>query len=194
MTLPVFLPSSVKLMPMSPDDIQADGQGMLLGHGLAESPFGECFLAFSGSAIVYLGFPSPVQQELMLPQLQTTWPQATIVGDKSQAAALVAAIFGGAASPATVIVKGTPFQQQVWQALLDIPYGASCSYADIARRIKRPQACRAVGSAVGKNPVSYLLPCHRVLPQGGGVGQYMWGSALKQQMLAYERATAWQPL
>lgn len=167
--------------------VALDGSGLAISHAIVASPYGDCFIAICELGVCYLGFPAKGQASLLLQQLQRDWPRARFYQDEKAVKMIAANIFSPSEnSIVNVLVKGTPFQMAVWQALVNIPPGSTCSYADIARNITRPKACRAVGTAVGRNPVSYLIPCHRVLPQGGGVGNYLWGSAIKQQMLMAE--------
>jgi len=114
------------------------------------------------------------------------WPAARFTRDDAAVAPIGARIFGGAYGPLALHLHGTPWQLAVWEALLRIPEGACVSYRDIARRVCTVKASRAVGAAVGRNPVSFVIPCHRVLATNGAITGYHWGTARKQAMLAFE--------
>lgn len=153
--------------------------------GFAQSPCGQCLFAWQQDVLLLLAFCPAVYRDDALADLLRLWPAACESRDDAVAARWAERIFHSNA-PLTVLLKGTEFQQQVWQALLQIPAGATCSYADIAKAVGRPRAYRAVGSAVGANPVAWLIPCHRVLPAGGGLGNYRWGKETKQLLLEAE--------
>jgi AraC family transcriptional regulator of adaptative response/methylated-DNA-[protein]-cysteine methyltransferase len=119
--------------------------------------------------------------------LRGRWPRAGFVEAPERLAAWVAAAFGGGGE-ARLLLVGAPFQIKVWEALLQVPSGHVTTYSDIAAAIGRPTAMRAVGTAVGRNPVSWLIPCHRALQKAGGLGGYHWGLGVKRAMLAWEAA------
>jgi AraC family transcriptional regulator of adaptative response/methylated-DNA-[protein]-cysteine methyltransferase len=128
-------------------------------------------------------------------QLRREWPAATLAEDARVTAALAQRIFDAGetnqeqtGAPLRLLVKGTNFQVKVWSALLQIPPGALCTYSDVARAVERPAAARAVGGAVGANPIAYLIPCHRVIRAGGLVRDYRWGTTRKKAMLGWEAA------
>jgi AraC family transcriptional regulator of adaptative response/methylated-DNA-[protein]-cysteine methyltransferase len=177
----------VEIIHLDKDHINFTGDGLNIITAVVASPFGDCFMALCELGICYLGFPDRHSVPLLQKQIKSLWPKALITEDaaviQNQANAL---FFADKKSSINVLVKGTPFQLQVWQALVDIPVGRTSTYADIASVIQRSKAYRAVGTAVGKNPVSYLIPCHRVLPQTGGMGNYLWGSVCKRQLLEAE--------
>lgn len=156
----------------------------LLGY---DSPFGQVFVASCSQGITHVLFDNA---EAARDRVQKTHPKAEIIaqGDAHHAAAL--SYFSDPHAPQRVwlALVGTPFQMQVWQALLDVPLGTTCSYADLAQRVSRPKAARAVGGAVGKNPVSFIVPCHRILASDGGLGGYYWGPEKKRHMLNWEAA------
>lgn len=160
--------------------------------GIVASPWGQCLLATSAYGICHLGFLSAMSGAEAFGSLQRQWRDAIFLEDEYAMAKVAENLFGGAsANPGSndiikVIVKATDFQWSVWKALLLIPPGSVSSYQAIATRIGSPAASRAVGSAVGKNPVAWLIPCHRVLPKTGGPGGYRWGVACKQKLLADE--------
>lgn len=151
-------------------------------YGFYESPFGRSCLAFSSEGLHALIFAD--NDESALVDLHKRFPAADFVPAQKQAEITGKDIFSG--HPVAVKTYGTPFQQTVWNALLEIPYGETSTYALIAEKTGNKKAVRAVGTAVGANPVSYLIPCHRVLRTDGGLGGYRWGLERKKQMLEKE--------
>ena len=174
--------------------------------GIGESPLGFLLVAESDCGLIRLGFPNTEQQiRKELDLLQNKWHPGTFVKENSIAETWAARLFGhegrggeahenqtvdGRRHSVHLHLRGTPFQQSVWSALLQIPFGSTCSYRDLAESLGRPTSVRAVGTAVGRNPIALLIPCHRVIRQSGQIGDYYWGSALKQQLLARESALA----
>lgn len=182
----------VTLEAVTPGEYKSQGEGLVISVGRHSTPFGECLLAATPRGIVALNFLDPDHTwEDALEELRNTWAAATITIDPSVTAPLAARIFSpqkDKTSPLRVLVKGTNFQVKVWEALLRIPPGAICTYADIARTIQNPAAVRAVGSAIGANAVAYLIPCHRVIRQGGLVSDYRWGATRKRAIIGWEAA------
>jgi AraC family transcriptional regulator of adaptative response/methylated-DNA-[protein]-cysteine methyltransferase len=172
----------------------ANGQAPEITWGVHPSPFGECFLSTTPQGICSLFFMHHRSIDQMTEILQTQWPGSVVRHSNQDAGALAAAAFhdasGNAGEPIRLHVRGTRFQLQVWKALLRIPFGGVVSYEDIARHIRKPRAARAVGNAVGQNPVSFLIPCHRVIQKTGGFGNYGGGRARKLAMLGWEAARA----
>ena len=159
----------------------------------ASTPLGEAFIASGPRGVVRLSFPAPDQRESEWRALAQAWPGVPVSRDAGAAAALAGVLFApppGARRdrPIRVFVNGTPFQLRVWRALVGIPCGSTRTYGAIAREIGAPGSARAVGTAVAGNPVAVLIPCHRVLPAGGGIGNYRWGARLKHALLEWERA------
>lgn len=154
------------------------------------SPFGNCLLALTDRGICALAFLDSAESDAALDRLQKNWPKAALKQDPELTSQLVKCIFSESdgRQPLNLLVKGTNFQIKVWEALLRIPAGCVCSYEDIARRIGQPGATRAVGAAVGSNPVAWLIPCHRVIRKSGHTGGYRWGTARKKAMLDWEAA------
>jgi AraC family transcriptional regulator of adaptative response/methylated-DNA-[protein]-cysteine methyltransferase len=140
--------------------------------------------------ICHLSFVDEGEGRFHLEELRHTWPQATIIAADREIGSLVARIFAPGGSDhlqlLRLLVKGTPFQFKVWQALLALPEGAMISYQGLAASMGHPTACRAVASAVAANPVSYLIPCHRVVRKSGEIHHYRWGSSRKKMMLGWE--------
>lgn len=178
----------VSLEAMTPGDFKRQGQGLCIRFGLHPSPFGEVLIGMTERGICHLAFTDS-DTATGIADLQRQWPLAQLQADQTATAATVAQIFqqGQAANtPLSVHVSGTNFQVQVWKALLRIRPGQALSYGDIATALDRPGASRAVGSAVGANPVALLIPCHRVIRQSGELGGYRWGLERKQALWVWE--------
>lgn len=164
---------------------------MSLIYGFHPTRYGQCFIAAADSGICALAFVDQQNSGEVLRGISQQWPKAKMVRDQQGTRKYVGAIFGrttsGAARPSVhLLVKATDFQIKVWQALLQIPAGTRTTYQSIARQIHRPRAVRAVGNAVGQNPVAYVIPCHRVIRSDGQLGGYRWGAGRKQAMLDAE--------
>jgi AraC family transcriptional regulator of adaptative response/methylated-DNA-[protein]-cysteine methyltransferase len=162
---------------------------MVITYSFAETPFGKVIIASTGKGICYLSFCASVHEGIS--SLQKTFPRAKIIrrADRLHTQALSA--FMNKRRYGVNIrfhLKGTPFQLKVWHALLRIPFGTVTTYAKVARSIGSPKAFRAVGTAVGDNPVSLIIPCHRVIRSNGELGNYGWGSSMKQAILGWESA------
>lgn len=178
----------VHMEAMTPAQYRDGGKGLRIRSGVADSPFGECLVAATDRGICSLQFVDD-QLESTLSDLRQQWPAASLTRDDAMAATLARSLFeGGRDSRLSLHVRGTNFQIQVWRALLSIPLGDTASYGEIARRLDRPSASRAVGRAVGSNPVAFLIPCHRVLRGDGRLGGYRWRPDRKAAMLAWEAA------
>ena len=181
----------VNLEAASPGELKSGGAGWTISFGFAESPFGKCLIAESPRGICHLSFVENEEAETALAALQNDWPQAKLKRDDSAAARLAARIFARPADshsrPALrAFVRGTPFQVRVWRALLQVQPGTLTSYGRLAGAIGKPAAARAVGAAVGQNPLAYLIPCHRVIRETGVIGDYHWGQIRKRAMIAWE--------
>jgi AraC family transcriptional regulator of adaptative response/methylated-DNA-[protein]-cysteine methyltransferase len=165
---------------------------MKIQYGFGKTIFGSTFLAVSEKKILQLSFVSSASESAELKKMKRHWPQAELLKQKStwvqkELDALIPQVFSKKkASRFEMVTQGTAFQNKVWKALLEIPAGQTTTYSEIAKKIGHPKAVRAVGSAVGANPIGYLIPCHRVLPKSGGIGQFGWGPKLKQEMLQFE--------
>jgi AraC family transcriptional regulator, regulatory protein of adaptative response / methylated-DNA-[protein]-cysteine methyltransferase len=174
---------------MSPGDYALGGAGLTILWGWFDSPFGPALVMGTAKGICGIGFEDEAGVEAAMADLTRRWPKATYVEDKATLAPWAHAAFGtepGRAAPLHLI--GAPFQIKVWEALLAIPTGHVTTYADIANAIGHTSAHRAVGTAVGRNPISFLIPCHRALRRDGGLGGYHWGLPRKRAMLAWEAA------
>ena len=185
---------------MTPGDYKAGGLGLSLKFGFHQSPFGEAILVATERGLAGLGFVDDGDRQAALTDLTRRWPKAEYVEDEAATAPLAKRIFNPsqwqAEQPLRVVLIGTDFEVRVWQTLLRIPRDRATTYSDIARHIGKPAACRAVGAAVGKNPVSFVVPCHRVLGRSGALTGYHWGLTRKQAILGWEAgcgATASQP-
>ncbi|MEA3292595.1 MAG: methylated-DNA--[protein]-cysteine S-methyltransferase [Pseudomonadota bacterium] len=181
----------IKLYAMSPADYRDGGANLSIRYSFHDTPFGECLLARTDHGICWLSFTEPETRNSNLDALRTEWPAANLQPDTAKTAPLAASLFpvpypDSRLEPLFLHVKGSNFQLKVWEALLRIPEDTALSYSDLARQIGQPRAARAVGSAVGANPISWLIPCHRVIRANGIVGDYRWGRTRKQAMLAWE--------
>jgi AraC family transcriptional regulator of adaptative response/methylated-DNA-[protein]-cysteine methyltransferase len=160
-------------------------------YGCYETPFGTCLLGQSARGVSHLSFIRSNQVGQAIDRLQEEWPLARWQQDDTATENVVKRIFNTppASMPRPALrawVKGTTFQVQVWQALLSIPSGQMVSYGQLATALGRPQSARAVGNAVGANPVAWLIPCHRVIQRSGALGGYRWGGQRKRCLLAWE--------
>lgn len=171
---------------MSPGDYARGGAGLEIRWGWFESPFGPTLVMATDKGICGMGFADEPGAAAALEDLVSRWPKATYVEDPLALRPLVDAALGG--RTASLHLIGAPFQIKVWEALLAIPSGHVTTYAEIAGAIGHPTAHRAVGTAVGRNPISFLIPCHRALRRDGGLGGYHWGLPRKRAMLAWEAA------
>jgi len=182
---------------VTPGEFKARGKGLTITYGFHDSPFGECLIARTDRGICWLSFVRQGGRKPLLEELAGAWKNARIVADPSTTRPLVARIYDPGRwksdSPLPVLVKGTNFQIKVWEALLRIPVGTVVSYEDVALYIGFPKAVRAVGNAVGKNPVSFVIPCHRVVRKTADFGNYGGGPARKKAMLGWEAGLAARP-
>ena len=175
---------------VTPGEYKSRGAGVTIHYGFHPTTFGDCLLAQTSRGICALRFVEPDRRDDSLAELKNEWPLATFVADMARAQVTVDRLFMPAkwdqAQPFHLYVKGTNFQVKVWQALLSIPQGAMVSYSDLAAYIGRPTAVRASAGAMAKNPIGYLIPCHRVISKAGYIHNYRWGSARKRAMLGWE--------
>ena len=171
---------------MSPGQYAARGAGLEIRYGWFDSPFGEMLALGSRRGLCGLAFAAEMGRQETLADMTRRWPRAEYREEPEAVAGWVKAAFGG--GEARLLLSGTPFQIKVWEALLALPGGKIATYSEIAEAVGRPRATRAVGTAVGRNPVSWLIPCHRVLRKSGGLGGYYWGLPTKRAMLAWESA------
>jgi AraC family transcriptional regulator of adaptative response/methylated-DNA-[protein]-cysteine methyltransferase len=183
----------VNIHAMTPGEVQALGAGLTISYGLHESPFGKCLIGVTERGICHLAFVSPEGEGDAIRELQQSWSYATLQEDPEITQPYIDRIFypsDNANDPILLLVKGTNFQVKIWEALLRVPAGNVVTYGDIAEIVGDANASRAVGSAVGNNPVAYLIPCHRVIRKSGVLGEYRWGSARKKLLIGWEAAQA----
>lgn len=181
----------VAIEAMTPGEWSRDGADLKLHWGRFDSPFGTCAIAWSERGICALEFESDaaLASRGAPERWMRTWSAANWIEDSSGAQQLGLRIFEPSGTmPLRLWVKGTNFQVQVWRALLLLPPGSAASYGDLARHIGAPHAARAVGTAVGANPVAFLIPCHRILRASGALGGYRWDPQRKRALLAWEAA------
>ena len=173
---------------MTPGSYAARGAGLTIRHGAFDSPFGPVIAMATDRGLCGLAFSAETGPDAARADLMSRWPLAAYVDDPDAVGPLVEAAFGTGIPSVHLI--GAPFQLKVWEALLAIPSGQVTTYSDLARAIGTPRAVRAVGTAVGRNPLSLLIPCHRALRKSGALGGYHWGLPVKRAMLAWESARA----
>ena len=186
----------VQLEAVTPGEYRAGGAGLRISAGFHDTPFGECLLATTERGVCGLSFFDG-HRDAAMADLLSRWPGA-VVEERPRATAPVARrLFDALAVrdpaglvPLSLLVRGTNFQVKVWSALLRIPAGRGVTYEDVATAIGAPRAVRAVGTAVGRNPVAFLIPCHRVIRGTGALGGYRWGLERKRAMLAWEAGRA----
>ncbi len=173
---------------MTPGEWKSQGAGLDLVHGWHASPFGDCLIVAGERGVCGLAFSLPAGRESTRENLFTSLGEARSTENSSLTEPYAEQAFGGGAT--RLLLRGTPFQIKVWEALLRIPSGAAMSYEGLARAIGRPGAARAVAGAVARNPVSWLVPCHRVIRATGAITGYRWGPSRKRAILAFEAAQA----
>lgn len=179
----------VTLEGMTPGEYKQGGKGLTLNYGFYPTPFGQALVASTPKGICHLAFVHDKPDALA--QLKERFPQATYQANADAFHQAVVDFFHGDSSASVALhLPGSPFQFKVWESLLKIPQGEVCTYGEIAHSLGQAQAARAVGSAVGKNPVAYLIPCHRVIQSTGHFGQYRWGATRKAAILGWEAAQA----
>jgi len=180
----------VQLEAMTPGEFKRQGDGVLIEYGVGVTPFGQAFVGITERGICSIEFVDG-KVEKHLKHLVSMWPKAELRENTKRISRTLDQLFSQAADakqPVPVLVRGTNFQVNVWKALLRIPPGEMTSYGQVANAIGSPRAARAVGSAIGSNPVACLIPCHRVIQQSGALGDYHWGSVRKHALLAWESA------
>ena len=175
---------------MSPGEWKSGGAGLSIYYGFHPSPFGTALVMATERGLAGLAFADAGEEPSALADMCSRWPKASYVEDAARTAPLARRIFDPtlwcADQPLRVVLIGTDFELRVWETLLEIPLGRTITYSDIAARVGASQAARAVGAAVGKNPVSFVVPCHRVLGKSGAITGYHWGLTRKRAMLGWE--------
>jgi AraC family transcriptional regulator of adaptative response/methylated-DNA-[protein]-cysteine methyltransferase len=180
---------------MPPGAWRARGDGLTMTWGVAPSPFGTAVMTTTPWGISGIGFADgDTSVEAAFEDLARRWPDARYIRDDAAIAPVAARVFDPARwnpdEPVRVVLIGTDFEVEVWETLLKIPVGEATTYAEVARRIGRPTAFRAVGAAIGKNPISFVVPCHRVVGSSGGLTGYHWGVPRKRAILGWEAGVA----
>ena len=178
---------------MSPGEYKRRGEGLVISYGFHPSPFGDALLMATPRGLCGLAFVNEDAGEgraEALADMTKRWPKAKFSDAPAATAQLAAEIFGGqktpAKNPVRLVLIGSDFEVRVWQTLLRIPMGQAVSYQHIAKHLGQPTASRAVGSAVGRNPISFVVPCHRVLRGDGTLGGYHWGLTRKRALIGWE--------
>ncbi|KAA9010746.1 methylated-DNA--[protein]-cysteine S-methyltransferase [Histidinibacterium aquaticum] len=174
---------------MSPGDYARAGEGLTIRWGWFESPFGPALVMGTDRGLCGIAFASETGPEPAMADLRSRWPKADYVEDPTFLRDWTEAAFGGGGE-VPLLLSGRPLQIKVWEALLAIPSGHVTTYSELARAAGSPGAVRAVGTAVGRNPISFLIPCHRALRKSGALGGYHWGLPVKRAILAWEAARA----
>lgn len=178
----------VKWEAMSPGEFANGATGLRINWGWFDTPFGPALIMGTEKGICGIGFAAETGAEATLSDMRSRWPGAVFTQDAAPLTPWVNAAFDTTKGDTRLHLIGAPFQIKVWEALLQIPSGHVTTYSEIAGAIGNPKAARAVGTAVGRNPISWLIPCHRALRKSGGLGGYHWGLPVKRAMLAWESA------
>ena len=175
---------------LTPGEIRKHGEGVQIDYGFGETLFGKALIAWTPRGVNFLGFCEENGAESTLATLREQWARAKFRENPTAAQRWLDDIFSGSdEKPIPLWLRGSPFQLKVWEALLEIPEGTHTTYGRLAKRIGHPGAARAVGSAIGSNPVSWIIPCHRVIRQMGEMGGYRWGGFTKRAMIGFEAAS-----
>jgi AraC family transcriptional regulator, regulatory protein of adaptative response / methylated-DNA-[protein]-cysteine methyltransferase len=179
---------------MTPGIYKARGAGLAIAYGFHPCPFGNALVMVTDDGLVGLAFADEGEEQAALEDMKSRWPAAAYREDSARTAAYASRIFNpdnwSHDKPLRVVFIGTDFEIRVWETLLRIPFGSASTYSDIAAHLGRPSAARAVGAAVGRNPVSFVVPCHRVLGKSGGLCGYHWGVTRKRAILGWEAGIA----
>jgi len=184
----------VNMEAMSPGEFRRAADGLVIRYGRGDTPFGPALVAATERGVCHLSFVQAGGWAAMVAGLHDAWPGARLRRDDTASAALLRQVFGASGSGPdrglSLWVSGSNFQIQVWRALLKVPFAGLLSYRQLAALAGRPGAARAVGSAMARNPVAYLIPCHRVLRESGDFGVYHWGGERKMAICGWEAASA----
>jgi AraC family transcriptional regulator, regulatory protein of adaptative response / methylated-DNA-[protein]-cysteine methyltransferase len=183
----------VNLEAMTPGEYKSSGRSLEIRYGYHTTPFGRAIICVTDRGVCGLAFMERVEEQQVLEDQKSRWRFSSFRHDAGETATYIKKIFsarkgGIQESSINCLVKGSPFQCKVWEALLAISTGRTSTYGQVASAVENPQAARAVGNAVGANPIAYLIPCHRVIKESGALGGYRWGTVRKQAMLAWESA------
>ena len=179
---------------VTPGAYRARGEGLTIRYGSHPSPFGAALVLATERGLAGLAFADEGEEKASLADMMRRWPKAAYVEDQMATAPLARRIFDPRQwrpeMPLRVVLIGSDFEVRVWETLLTVPFGRATTYSEVARRIDRPSAARAVGAAVGRNPVSFVVPCHRVLGRSGSLTGYHWGLTRKRAILGWEAGIA----
>lgn len=181
----------VHLEAVTPGEYKNGGANLTIEYAVHDTPFGKAFIAITPRGICNFSFLEHAEIDAHLTGLNKKWPHATVHENRQRTLAVINSMFGGEKKldrPLSLHVTGTNFQISVWKALLQIPPATVTSYSQVATAIGHSNSARAVGLAVGANPVAFLIPCHRVIQQSGGLGGYHWGETRKHAIHAWEAA------
>ncbi|WP_370231400.1 bifunctional helix-turn-helix domain-containing protein/methylated-DNA--[protein]-cysteine S-methyltransferase [Cognatishimia sp.] len=173
---------------MSPGDYAKKGAGLTISYGWFDGPFGDTLVMGTEKGICGMAFAAETGRTATYQDLSARWPNAQFQENQTLLEPWVASVFGSPQAETPLLLIGTALQIKVWEALMRIPTGHVTTYSEIAHAVGSPKAVRAVGTAIGKNPISWIIPCHRALRKSGGLGGYHWGLPVKRAMLAYEAA------
>lgn len=182
----------VSIEAMTPGEYKTGGAGLVIRYGVHDTLFGPALMAVTDKGLCFFAFDPAEPEQDQEALLYAHWPKAQLISDASASLVYASRLKGEATPPdppsLPLHVKGTNFQLQVWRALITLPEGAVVSYEGLATRMGRPEATRAVSTAVARNPVGYFIPCHRVIRKTGIIGKYHWGSDRKQALIGWEQA------
>ncbi|WP_419774010.1 bifunctional helix-turn-helix domain-containing protein/methylated-DNA--[protein]-cysteine S-methyltransferase [Halarcobacter sp.] len=176
----------VNIIGVTPKEYKSLGENVEIIYGFGNTPFGNAIVAITKRGICYLGFYDEASKESVYTRFKEVWAKADLKKDNKKADEVLNSIFIEKDKKFNLYVKGTNFQINVWKALINIPDGSIATYSDVAKYLDKPKAVRAVASAIGSNPIGFLIPCHRVLGKSGAMTGYRWGIERKKILVAYE--------
>jgi AraC family transcriptional regulator of adaptative response/methylated-DNA-[protein]-cysteine methyltransferase len=176
--------SQIKFETITTDEYKKFSQPQQIDYGFHPTIFGNCLIGITDDKICYLSFPKV--KEIAIQEMQRHWSKSNLIEKAAPTFEILEKIFNNEAQEFSLLLKGTPFQINVWQALLATAYGTTTSYEAIAQKSGHMKAVRAAASAVACNNISYLVPCHRVIKKSGALHKFRWGTDIKRQMLEYE--------
>jgi AraC family transcriptional regulator of adaptative response/methylated-DNA-[protein]-cysteine methyltransferase len=177
----------ISTQAMTPGEAKRKGKDVDISLGYGETPFGEALLAWTDKGVCFLGFCHEKGRQHVLADFKAQWPDAHLTEQPVDAKTMLGDIFSSAQNKELKIwLRGSPFQLHVWEALLNLPTGTHCTYGQLATFAGNAKASRAIGTAIGRNPVAWIIPCHRVINSLGALGGYRWGTNIKQSMIGYE--------
>ncbi|RXK11469.1 6-O-methylguanine DNA methyltransferase [Halarcobacter mediterraneus] len=176
----------VNIIGVTPKEYKSLGENVEITYGFGNTPFGNALVAITKRGICYLGFYDDSSKESVYTRFKEVWAKAELKEDNKKADEVLNSIFIKKDKKFNLYVKGTNFQINVWKALINIPDGSIATYSDVAKYLNKPKSVRAVASAIGSNPIGFLIPCHRVLGKSGAMTGYRWGIERKKILVAYE--------